>query len=83
MSRPRGAGRLRERSQLLISLFSPNSATLNARCSTSVFRPTRNSCVEAKNAPAISAPITTIASIATARAKPLRSICVLTMPLRE
>src|SRR5215216_1805778 len=36
----------------------------------------RYSCVDVKNAPAMSAPITTIATIATARAKPSRRLDV-------
>ena len=66
--------RLFRRSQPWIGCVTPVSAAENARWSISELRPTRYSCVEVKNAPAISAPITTMATIATARANPSRRL---------
>jgi hypothetical protein len=54
--------------------FSPTSAPWRARCATSVLRPTRYSCVEAKKTPAISAPMVMIAASAIGSATPSRGV---------
>jgi hypothetical protein len=56
------------------TLLRPTSAACIAFCVAIMLRPTRYSCVEAKNTPAITAPTTTIAASAIGRAIPSRVV---------
>jgi hypothetical protein len=64
----------RDRSQLEISLFKPNSATAKPRCSTSALRVPRYSWFDVKYMPDIMTPSTTTPNSAVISAIPLRSL---------